>query len=73
MTVVLSFTGAPAAATGAGGDGNAGEADQVVGVLGVQAQPQTATGPGDQVQPQSPQEFMGEQAARIVNECKFFK
>ena len=97
MTVVMSFAGAPAAATGARGDGNAGEADQVASVSGVQAQlqaaiksgdqahphaairsgdqahPQAAIGSGDQVQPQSPQEFTGKQAARIVDEHKFFK
>ena len=85
MTVVMSFAGAAAAAAVAGGDGNAGEADQVVSASGVQAQPQAAIESGDQahpqaatrfsdqVQPKSPQEFAGEQAARIVDEHKFFK
>ena len=71
MTVVMSFAGAPAAAAGTRGDGNAGEADQVAGGSGVQAQsqaaiesgdqghPQAAIRSGDQVQPQSLQEFMG--------------
>ena len=83
MTVVMSFAGAPAAAAGAGGDGNAGETDQVASVSGVQAQPQAAIksgdqahpqaaiGSDDQVQPYLPQDFMGKQAAGIVDEHKF--
>ena len=73
MTVVISFAGASAAAAGTGGDGNTGEDDQAAGVSCVQAEPQVAVGSGDQAQPQSPQEFMGEEVARLVNECKFFK
>ena len=81
----MSFAGVLAAAAGARGDGNAEEADQVASVSGVQAQPQAAIESGDQahphavirsgdqVQPKSPQEFVGKQAARIVDECKFFK
>ena len=68
----MSFAGAPAAAAGTRGDSNAGEADQIAGVSGVQAQPQAAIKSGDQAHPQAairsddqvqsqlPQEFMGE-------------
>ena len=49
----MSFAGAPAAAAGTRGNGNAGEADQVAGVSGVQAQPQAAIESGDQVHPQA--------------------
>ena len=47
MTVVLSFAGAPAAAAGTRGDGNAGEDDQGAGVSGVQAESQVAVGSSD--------------------------
>ena len=67
------FVGAPTAAAGAGGDGNAGEDGQAASVSGVQPEPQAAVGSGDQAQPQSPQEFAGEQVARLVDEHKFFK
>ena len=66
----MSFTGPPAAAAGARGDGNAGEDDQAAGV---QAEPPVAVGSSDQAQPQSLQEFAGEQVARLVDECKFSK
>ena len=49
----MSFAGAPAAAAGAEGDGNAGEDDQVASVSGVQAQPQAAIESGDQAHPQA--------------------
>ena len=42
-------------------------------MLGVQAEPQVAVRSGDQAQPQSQQEFEGEQVARLVDERKFFK
>ena len=85
MTVVMSFAGAPAAAAGAGWDGNAGEDDHVASVSGVQAQPQAAIRFGDQAhtqaaigsrnqaQPQPLQEFLGKQVIELVDEPKFSK
>ena len=58
------FAGAPAAAAGTGGDGNAGEDDQAASVSGYQPEPQAPVRSSDQAQPQSPQEFSGEQVAR---------
>ena len=49
----MSFAGTPAAAAGARGDGNVGEADQVAGVSDVQAQHQAAIESGDQAHPQA--------------------
>ena len=54
-------------------DGNAGEDDQVAGVSGYQPGPQAAVRSGDQAQPQSLQEFWGEQVAKLVDEHKFSK
>ena len=68
------FAGAPAAAAaGTREDGNAGEDDQVASVSGYQPEPQAAVGSGDQAQPQSLQEFLGEQVAKLVDEHKFSK
>ena len=67
LTVVMSFAGAPAAAAGTRGDGNAGEADQVAGVSGVQAQPQAAIESSDQAHPQA-----GAPAKDITTVIKFF-
>ena len=69
----MSFAGVSAAAAGTGGDGNTGEDDQVAGVSGDEPEPQAAVGSGDQAQPQSLQEFLGEQVAKLVNERKFSK